>query len=70
VNREQGSGSRTATDLYFTGDHCTIPLQTRFRNPRRYGDYFSTGNVLAAANTIPGAITYASIDNAAAATPT
>src|SRR5580700_8271734 len=22
VNREQGSGSRTATDIFFTGDHC------------------------------------------------
>jgi hypothetical protein len=65
VNREQGSGSRTATDIYFTGDHCVSPLQTPIQESTGgTADYFSTGNVLAAANTIPGAITYASIDNA------
>jgi hypothetical protein len=65
VNREQGSGSRTATDIFFTGDHCTTPLQTPIaESTGGTADYFSTGNVLAAANTIPGAITYASIDNA------
>jgi hypothetical protein len=65
VNREQGSGSRTATDIFFTGDHCTSPLQTPIQESTAgTADYFSTGNVLAAANTIPGAITYASIDNA------
>jgi hypothetical protein len=70
VNREQGSGSRTATDLYFTGDHCTIPLQTPIQESTGgTADYFSTGNVLAAANTIPGAITYASIDNAGGSYP-
>jgi hypothetical protein len=65
VNREQGSGSRTATDIFFTGDHCTTPVQTPIQESTGgTADYFSTGNVLAAANTIPGAITYASIDNA------
>jgi hypothetical protein len=65
VNREQGSGSRTATDLFFTGDHCTTVAQTAIQESTGgTADYFSTGNVLAAANTIPGAITYASIDNA------
>jgi hypothetical protein len=65
VNREQGSGSRTATDIFFTGDHCTTPVQTPIaESTGGTADYFSTGNVLAAANTIPGAITYASIDNA------
>jgi len=65
VNREQGSGSRTATDIFFTGDHCTNPLQTAIaESTGGTADYFSTGNVLAAANTVPGAITYASIDNA------
>jgi hypothetical protein len=65
VNREQGSGSRTATDLYFTGDHCTTPLQTPIaESGAGTDDYFSTGNVLAAANTVPGAISYATIDNA------
>lgn len=65
VNREQGSGSRTSTDIFFTGDHCVSPLQTPIQESTGgTADYFSTGNVLAAANTIPGAITYASIDNA------
>jgi hypothetical protein len=69
VNREQGSGSRTATDLYFTGDHCVSPLQSPIQESTGgTADYFSTGNVLAAANTIPGAITYASIDNAGSST--
>ncbi|MGA2399408.1 MAG: hypothetical protein ABSG30_15270, partial [Steroidobacteraceae bacterium] len=69
VNREQGSGSRTATDLYFTGDRCTTPVQTAIaESTGGTADYFSTGNVLAAANTIPGAITYASIDNAGSST--
>jgi hypothetical protein len=65
VNREQGSGSRTAADLFFTGDHCVSPLQSPIKESTGgTADFFSTGNVLAAANTIPGAITYASIDNA------
>jgi len=65
VNREQGSGSRTATDIFFTTDQCNkasvSPIQ---ESTGGTADYFSTGNVLAAANGIPGAITYASIDNA------
>jgi hypothetical protein len=65
VNREQGSGSRTATDLFFTGDHCVSPAQSPiFESTGGTADYFSTGNVLSAANGIAGAITYASIDNA------
>jgi hypothetical protein len=65
VNREQGAGVRAAADIFFTGDHCTTPLQTPIQESTGgTADYFSMGNVLAAANTIPGAITYASIDNA------
>jgi len=65
VNREQGSGSRTATDIFFTGDHCVSPAQNPIKETTAgTADYFSTGNVLAAANGIAGAITYASIDNA------
>jgi hypothetical protein len=65
VNREQGAGVRAAADLFFTGDHCTTPTQDPIKESTGgTADYFSTGNVLAAANTIPGAITYASIDNA------
>jgi hypothetical protein len=61
VNREPGSGSRTATSIYWLNDEC---------NPAVAGvpetgaaDFFSTGNVLGAANTTTGGITYASIDN-------
>jgi ABC-type phosphate transport system substrate-binding protein len=71
VNREQGSGSRTATDIFFTSDHCVAsPAQPPIKESTGgTADYFSTGNVLAAANTIPGSITYASIDNAGTSFP-
>jgi hypothetical protein len=65
VNREQGSGSRTATDIFFTSDSCNKVSQTPIQESTAgTADYFSTGNVLAEANTIPGSITYASIDQA------
>jgi hypothetical protein len=61
VNREAGSGSRAATSIFWLNDLC---------DPNAVGveedqvtDYFSTGNVLAAAATTNGAVTYASIDN-------
>ncbi len=60
VNREAGSGSRAATSIFWLDDEC---------NPSHSGvvedqtvDYFSTGNVLTAASTTSGAITYSSID--------
>jgi hypothetical protein len=62
VNREQGSGSRAATDIFFEND-CfkgAIPIDESGQT----ADQFSTGDVLALANTIAGSITYASIDNA------
>jgi len=62
VNREQGSGSRTSADIFFTNDGCqTGGTPIKEVNPTL--DFFSTGNVLAAANSTPGSITYASIDN-------
>ncbi len=65
VNREQGSGSRTSTDIFFTADSCDKVTQSPIlESTGGTADYFSTGNVLAAANTVPGSITYASIDNA------
>ncbi|HMK85712.1 MAG TPA: hypothetical protein VK437_07125 [Steroidobacteraceae bacterium] len=65
VNREQGSGSRTSTDLFFETDECnTVTQSPILETTKGTADYFSTGNVLAAANGIPGSITYASIDNA------
>ncbi len=70
VNREQGAGVRVAADIYFTGDHCVSPLQTPIQESTGgTADYFSMGNVLAAANTIPGAITYATIDYAGSSYP-
>jgi hypothetical protein len=67
VNREQGSGSRASTDIFFTGDHCAAGATAIAESTAGTADFFSTGNVLAAANTIPGAVTYASIDNAGSA---
>jgi len=59
VNREQGSGSRAATDLLITGDTCQTAGAAL--GTTAVG-YFSTGNVLSAASTKAGAITYATID--------
>jgi hypothetical protein len=64
INREQGSGSRTATSIFFTGDECVKGTTSIKESTGGTADYFSTGNVLAAADALPGAITYASIDNA------
>jgi hypothetical protein len=67
IDREQGSGSRTATDIFFTQDHCSSNSANGAINAagNAYGtEYFSTLDVLTAANTTPGAITYATIDQA------
>jgi hypothetical protein len=64
TNREQGSGSRTATSIFFTDDECNKNATSIAESTGGTADFFSTGNVLAAANGIPGSITYASIDNA------
>jgi ABC-type phosphate transport system substrate-binding protein len=69
VNREQGSGSRAATDILMVGDACGSAGkgsgQTIFNKGGATGaaQYFSTGDVLTAANSIAGSITYATIDN-------
>ena len=66
VNREQGSGSRYR-DLNFLHGLTNAASSTATTIAESTGgtaDFFSTGNVLAAANGIPGSITYASIDNA------
>jgi hypothetical protein len=64
VNREQGSGSRTGTDLFFETDECNTVSQLPILETPGETDYFATGDVLTAANNTPGAITYATIDNA------
>ncbi len=70
VNREQGAGVRAAADLFFTGDHCTTPTQDPIKESTGgTADYFSMGNLLTAANTIPGAVTYATIDYASSSYP-
>jgi len=61
VNREPGSGSRAATDLLIMGDTC----QTAGKSLGGSTGYFSTSDVLAAANSVAGAITYATIDQSA-----
>jgi hypothetical protein len=61
VNREQGSGSRTATDLLIAGDSCTTAGGVLF-DAVGATDFFSTGDVLTAAAAIPGSVTYATID--------
>jgi len=70
VNRETGSGSRAATDLLITGDACqtggkALSEQNVGGKGATNTDYFATGDVLAAANTAAGAITYATIDQSA-----
>jgi hypothetical protein len=66
VNREFGSGSRAATDILVVGDACGSGGNSSVTifNKASATRYFATGDVLKAANSVPGAITYASIDNA------
>jgi ABC-type phosphate transport system substrate-binding protein len=62
VSRESGSGTRTGASLYFLGANCAkFPATYDDRYPALDG--FATGDVLKTASTLPGAITYASIDN-------
>jgi len=64
VNRETGSGSRAATDILLVGDGCSSASSSAtIYNKSGAALYFSTGDVLSAANTVAGAITYATIDN-------
>jgi hypothetical protein len=67
VNREYGSGSRTATDVLIVGDGCGAGgSAASLIKQKAQTRYFSTGDVLAAAGSVAGAVTYASIDNAPA----
>jgi periplasmic binding family protein len=69
INREKGSGSRTATDIFFTNDHCTTQSANLPIAEPGPTDYFSTLDVLTAANAKAGSITYATIDQAGASFP-
>jgi ABC-type phosphate transport system substrate-binding protein len=61
IQREPGSGTRTAANIYFLNYQCGSTAST----PPRPGETlnFSTGDELTAVNSTPGAIGYASIDN-------
>ena len=60
INREPGSGTRTATNIFFLNYQCGSPASI----PPVTGETlnFSTGEELTAANNTPGSIAYASID--------
>jgi hypothetical protein len=60
INREPGSGTRTATNIFFLGYQCGSPNSI----PPVTGETlnFSTTDELVAANGTPGAIAYTSID--------
>jgi hypothetical protein len=61
INREAGSGTRTGASIYFLGDECTtLPFTLSDPGPV---DYYATSDELKAAGTVPGSISYASIDN-------
>jgi hypothetical protein len=69
-DRESGSGSRAATDILMVGDGCSSAGKSTVlfdANPTT--DYFSTGDVMTAANGTAGAVTYATIDNQFLASP-
>jgi hypothetical protein len=61
-NREAGSGTRTGASLYFLGAECTT-LPIALKDGAASNDSYATSDVLKAAASVPGSITYASIDN-------
>jgi hypothetical protein len=60
INREPGSGTRTATNIFFLNYQCGASTSI----PPVAGETlnFSTGDELTAANATPGSIAYTSID--------
>jgi hypothetical protein len=60
-NREAGSGTRTGATLYFLGEECTTSGGSLLRVTSN--DAYATSDVLKNAASVPGAITYATIDN-------
>lgn len=61
-NREAGSGTRTGASIYFLGQECTT-LPLKLKDGAASNDSYATSDVLKVAAGVPGAITYASIDN-------
>jgi hypothetical protein len=62
VNREAGSGTRTGASIYFLNYNCAQSSTPVAETGA--GDGYQTADVLTTAESTPGAITYASIDNA------
>jgi hypothetical protein len=62
VNREAGSGTRTGAAIYFLNYNC--PQTSTPIAETGALDGYQTADVLTTAESTPGAITYASIDNA------
>ena len=60
VDRENGSGTRTATNIYFLGYQCSST--TNIANNAGETLNFSTGDELTLANSTAGSIAYTSID--------
>jgi hypothetical protein len=60
-NREAGSGTRTGATLYFLGEECTTSGGSLLRVTSN--DAYATSDALKNAASVPGAITYAGIDN-------
>ena len=63
INREAGSGTRTGASVYFLDYNCS-QTSSAIGEDSSFGDGYQTADVLTTAETVPGAITYASIDNA------
>jgi hypothetical protein len=61
INREPGSGTRTATNMYFLNYQCGATTGIAQSGTV----YYATGDELAAANAQNGALAYASINNLA-----
>lgn len=63
VNREAGSASRAAWTIYALNTNCSS-YSAALSDPNPANDYYATADVLNVVSSTPGAITYASIDNA------
>ena len=63
INRESGSGTRAQASIYFLNYNCGQATRA-ISDPNPPADGYATGDVIAAAQSTPGGITYASIDQA------
>jgi hypothetical protein len=63
INREFGSGTRTSASIYFFQYGCPASGSANPLGTATTGLFYATSDELTAANSTPGAIAYASIDN-------